>query len=355
MNLILIQAIHNKSLILVKYFVEEKGANVNFSHYGSNTLNVTAGLEEPYKTDITCDLLIKGATYLNTTLEEAAQGGQNVNDLHKQIFFKAINENKLEVIKKFVEIYGFDVNTEYRFNTPLSTANLKNRKEIAKYLLSKNTNLDVALEIAIIYGNLNAVKTLLDAGAKINGNKDVSPLMLASAHGQVTIVKYLLKHGANYNVKGWEKDNLHSDVSCQLTQITEISTLCEKSNNPNHKYILERILKTSISSHYDGYKNLSSEQIKQKFSKFKKQLSKDLQNFAEIKALLEDYSSRKKTPINTNTVVEDEGYVSDFKVETEKPNTGSRLEHTPSKSGIFRTFALEGLDEETSLGGDKNI
>nr|WP_231839092.1 ankyrin repeat domain-containing protein [Rickettsia japonica] len=148
--------------------------------------------------------------------------------------------------------------------------NLKNRKEIAKYLLSKNANLDVALEVAIIYGNLNAVKTLLDAGATINGNTDVSPLMLASEYGQVTIVKYLLKHGANYNVKGWEKDNLHSDVSCQLTQITEISTLCENANNPNHQYILERISKTSISSHYDGYKNLSSEQIKQKFSKFKK-------------------------------------------------------------------------------------
>nr|WP_324602861.1 hypothetical protein [Rickettsia conorii] len=49
------------------------------------------------------------------------------------------------------------------FNTPLSTANLKNRKAIAKYLLSKNANLDVALEVVIIYGNLNAVKTLLDA------------------------------------------------------------------------------------------------------------------------------------------------------------------------------------------------
>ncbi|AFC70081.1 ankyrin repeat family protein [Rickettsia amblyommatis str. Darkwater] len=79
---------------------------------------------------------------------------------------------------------------------------------MAKYLLSKNASLDVALEIARIYGNFNAVKTLLDAWAKINGNKDVSPLMLASEHGQVTIVKYLLKHGANYNVKGWAKDNL---------------------------------------------------------------------------------------------------------------------------------------------------
>ncbi|MEG8230710.1 hypothetical protein O6R16_06810 [Candidatus Rickettsia tasmanensis] len=26
--------------------------------------------------------------------------------------------------------------------------------------------------------------------------------MLASEHGQVTIVKYLLKHGAHYNVQG---------------------------------------------------------------------------------------------------------------------------------------------------------
>ncbi|MFA1688252.1 hypothetical protein ABVF33_01695 [Candidatus Rickettsia barbariae] len=78
-------------------------------------------------------------------------------------------------------------------------------------------------------------------------------------------------------------------------------------------------------------------------SKFKKQLSKDLQNFAEIKALLEDYSSGKKIPINTNTVVEDEDYVSDFKVETEKPNIGSRLEHTPSKSGIFSLLPLRDL------------
>ncbi|WP_368072232.1 hypothetical protein [Rickettsia endosymbiont of Proechinophthirus fluctus] len=47
------------------------------------------------------------------------------------------------------------------FNTPLSTANLKNRKEMAKYLLYKNANLDLALEVAIIYGNLNAVKTFI--------------------------------------------------------------------------------------------------------------------------------------------------------------------------------------------------
>lgn len=106
--------------------------------------------------------------------------------------------------------------------------------------------MDIALEIAIIDGKLEGVKTLLKAGAKINGNKDASPLMLASEHGQTIIVKYLLKHGANYNVKGWEKDNLHSDISFQLTQITEISTLCKKANNPNHKYILERILKSNI-------------------------------------------------------------------------------------------------------------
>ncbi|MCX4084100.1 ankyrin repeat domain-containing protein [Rickettsia hoogstraalii] len=214
--------------------------------------------------------------------------------------------------------------------------------------------MDIALEIAIIDGKLEGVKTLLKAGAKINGNKDASPLMLASEHGQTIIVKYLLKHGANYNVKGWEKDNLHSDISFQLTQITEISTLCKKANNPNHKYILDRILKTSVSSHYDEYKNLSLEQIKQKFSKFKKQLKQDLQNFTEIKALLEDYSSGKKIPINTHTIVEDEGYVSDFKFETEKPKTGSRLGDIPSSNSVF--FSIQDLNQlsenQTSLGGD---
>ncbi|KJW05112.1 hypothetical protein [Rickettsia argasii] len=44
-----------------------------------------------------------------------------------------------------------------------------------------------------------------------------------------------------------------------------------------------------------------------------------------------------------------------LRLKLKKPNTGSRLEHTPSKSGIFRTFALEGLDEETSLGCDIKI
>ncbi|WP_331370588.1 ankyrin repeat domain-containing protein [Rickettsia hoogstraalii] len=195
----------NQSLTLVKYFVEKQEADVNFSNFGFNPLRLAAGLAEPYKTDITCYLLIKGATYLNTTLEEAAQGGQNVNDLHKQIFFKAINENKLEVIKKFVEIYSFDVNTEYCFNTPLSTANLKNRKEIAKYLLSKNANLDIALEIAIIDGKLEGVKTLLKAGAKINGNKDASPLMLASEHGQTIIVKIYLNTALTIMLKDGKK------------------------------------------------------------------------------------------------------------------------------------------------------
>ncbi|ABV75228.1 hypothetical protein A1C_04850 [Rickettsia akari str. Hartford] len=55
--------------------------------------------------------------------------------------------------------------------------------------------MDIALEIAIIDGKLEGVKTLLKAGVKINGNKDAPPLMLASEHGQTI---------------RWAKDNLHS-------------------------------------------------------------------------------------------------------------------------------------------------
>ncbi|AFC70974.1 hypothetical protein MC5_03115 [Rickettsia australis str. Cutlack] len=114
-NSSLIQAIQNQNLTLVKYCVEKQKADVNFSNFGFHPLRLAACLAAPYKTDTTCYLLIKVVTYLNTTLEGATQGGQTVHDLHKQIFFKAINENKLEVIKKFVGIYVFDVNTEYCF------------------------------------------------------------------------------------------------------------------------------------------------------------------------------------------------------------------------------------------------
>ncbi|WP_341787629.1 ankyrin repeat domain-containing protein [Rickettsia endosymbiont of Cantharis rufa] len=238
------------------------GPDVNATYFGSNLLSLAAGLAEPHKTDITYYLSIKGVTYLNITLEEAKQAGQNATNLRKQIFFKAINEDKLEVIKKFVEIYGFDVNTEYYSNTPLSTAiNLKSKKEVVKCLISKKADTNAAMSVVATEGNLDGIKLLLNAGAKINDTDNESPLMLASEHRHVSVVKYLLEHGADYNVKGWERDNLNSDVSSQLTKITEISTLCKKANNTNTQKILDKISLTSISSNYDGYRNLSPEQI----------------------------------------------------------------------------------------------
>ena len=100
--------------------------------------------------------------------------------------------------------------------------------------------------------------------------------MLASEHGHAAVVKYLLEQGANYNVRGWGKENLYNDVLFQLTQLTEISTLCKKSNNTNFKNILDAISITSLSSHYTKYNNLVPEKIKQQFSKFKKQLQMTL-------------------------------------------------------------------------------
>ncbi len=65
--------------------------------------------------------------------------------------------------------------------------------------------MDIALEIAIIDGKLEGVKTLLKAGAKINGNKDASPLMLASEHGQTIIVKIYLNTALTIMLKDGKK------------------------------------------------------------------------------------------------------------------------------------------------------
>lgn len=183
------------------------------------------------------------------------------------------------------------------------------------------------MSAAATEGNLKVIKLLLNAKANIDGIDNKSPLMPASEQEHISVVKYWLEHGAKYDIQGWcggtVTTNLYTDVN---VQVKKLLILWEKVDNTNldppelskhFQNILNEILLTSISSNYKGYKNLSLEQIKQKFSKFKKQLSKDLQNFVEIKALLKD---------------------------------------TPSKSGIFRTFSLERLEaldeEQTSLGGD---
>jgi len=367
LNFNIISAIQNKSLTLVQYFVEEKGSDVNFNCFGSNTLSIAASLEEPNKTEITYYLLTKGATYLNTTLEEVEQDSQNVNDFYKQIFFKAVKEENFEIIKNLTENPNFNVDATYLDNTALSIAINFEDKKIANHLISKKANTTAAMSAAATEGNLEGIKILLDKKADINGNKDESPLMLASEHGHVEVVQYLLKHGAKHNVQGWcsggVTTNLYTDVD---VQVKKLSVLWEKANNTNIDFpelikyfqnILDEISLTSISSNYNGYKNLPLEQIKEQFPKFLEQLYKDFQKFTEIKNLLEDYSSGRKILINTNIVVDDEGCVSDTNGEPNKSHkTGSRLEHTPSKSGIFNTFSLEGLNEldedPTSLGGD---
>lgn len=251
----LIQAIQNQSLTLVKYFIEKKGANVNFSHFGSNTLSIAAGLEEPYKTDIIYYLLTQGATPSNRDTEEA---GQNVTNFYKQIFFKAVNEQNFVIIKNIIENTNFHIDATNLENTALSIAINFEDKEIANYLISKKADTTAAISAAATQGNLDGIKLLLEAGANIDGNKNESPITLASEHGYTSVVKYLLEHGAKHNIQGWcggaTTTNLYTDVDFQVKKLL---ILWEEVNNTNIEFpelithfqkMLDDISLTSISS-----------------------------------------------------------------------------------------------------------
>ncbi|HJD55845.1 MAG TPA: ankyrin repeat domain-containing protein [Rickettsia endosymbiont of Pyrocoelia pectoralis] len=151
---------------------------------------------------------------------------------------------------------------------------------------------------------MEGIKILLDARADVNGNKDESPLMLASEHGHVAIVEYLLANGAKHDVTGWGKDKLCTDVSFQIQKLSSLLNIAISSSEPEQVFVLLQhgISQTSVSSNYAQYNDLPAEQL----PKFLKQLSQDRTNFLRIENLLEKYSNNEVT----NTT---EDYVSDFK------------------------------------------
>lgn len=88
-------------------------------------------------------------------------------------------------------------------------------------LNAKDSNGDIALNIASYSGQLNVVKILIDAGADVNIQNDVgvTALMLSAYHNHLDVVKELIKAGANLDLVSkngntaliWSAYN-HSDI-----------------------------------------------------------------------------------------------------------------------------------------------
>ena len=74
---------------------------------------------------------------------------------------------------------------------------------------SRDSSGDTPLHIAAIWGDADAIESLLAAGADVNAKGDMSctPLHYAVSQGKVEAAKSLIKHGASLDIKdeisGW--------------------------------------------------------------------------------------------------------------------------------------------------------
>lgn len=152
---------------ILKYFVEEKQANVNIANH---------------------------------------------SDGHTPLIFTAMFADKLDLMKYLVE-KGADVNQAEFFDsqTPLFVSSSKGHLELVKYLIAngadpgkRNLNGEDCLWIAASSGRLEIVKFLIEqnlSDVNVTNNNSETPIYTASLQGKLEIVRYLFEKGADITIK----------------------------------------------------------------------------------------------------------------------------------------------------------
>lgn len=149
------------------------------------------------------------------TIQLLLSKGADFNFANKQGItpvMQSIIDNNLTIFDLFVK-NGFDINsyTGLQNTTPLNLSILESNDLFFDYLISKGININKAdksgytpIYIAIISGNINKVKYFIEHGidinSKINSDND-TPITEACKLGKKEIVEYLVKKGADLNIK----------------------------------------------------------------------------------------------------------------------------------------------------------
>lgn len=110
----------------------------------------------------------------------------------------AIRFDAPEDVARVIRDLNLEENISLRFN-PLQLAVLSRRIEIVKILLEAGAKADTVFHSAAVNGNVETLRSLLDAGADVNAREEreaCTPLIAAAMTGKVENVKFLLQRGA---------------------------------------------------------------------------------------------------------------------------------------------------------------
>lgn len=157
-----------------------------------------------------------------------------------------------ELLNKTSIIRGIKSIVKNPFNEPLKLAIIKGNLDIVKLLIEKGANINVKydlyntpLHIAMINGNLEIVKLLIEKGADVNAKNETNdtPLHIAMIKGNHDIVKLLIEKGADINI-----ENTKLIKPLDSVKDGEILNLFNKDliNDEKYKVICNNILLYSI-------------------------------------------------------------------------------------------------------------
>ena len=127
------------------------------------------------------------------------------NDVPNKKLYEGVMDGDIKLVKSAIS-KGADINTMYDEgkNSALMLALERNQNEIAKYLVSKGTDVNAknsgwtCLMIAAFFGNEEIVKLLLSKGADmaVKNYANETALSWAEKNSHPKIAELLKKHGA---------------------------------------------------------------------------------------------------------------------------------------------------------------
>jgi len=227
---LLIEAVEQNNLPMVQFLIQ-KGVNVNEKNFKSSTPLIISA--ENGDKDIVEYLVEHGAqinernadgeTALKVSytkwncniVKYLIEHGANINDtnhLGKTLLILAIEENQMEMIQYLLQHATLKIDLEDGLHwTALMYAAKQGNVQIIKRLLEQGANVkhcdsygDTPLLIAAEYGQEDAVKFFIESKkADINETNHMgwTALMLASKSGNIPVIDYLIKMGANRKLR----------------------------------------------------------------------------------------------------------------------------------------------------------
>ncbi|XP_057319438.1 putative ankyrin repeat protein RF_0381 [Microplitis mediator] len=127
-------------------------------------------------------------------------------DSHEPLLHEAIRQNNYEIIKYLIE-HGVNINTGYKYDTPLNIAIINGNKEVVKLLIENKAavkdsldSLNSPLHIAIVKNDFEILEMLINIDTtKVNKSYGQSPLLTAIHANNFELTRYLIKLGADVN------------------------------------------------------------------------------------------------------------------------------------------------------------